>query len=256
MNAHVSESGHWYTRDGKPIYECPSADGKKMVNITIVQARKLGLLPGCTSVIKILASPGLERWKVRQGIMAALTLSRIGEETDAEYLDRIEADSKAHAKKRAEEGTLIHAAVEGFMRGESYDIDLHPHVSGTMQELNRLFTGHKWQPEVVKVHQMGYGCRIDGVSSLGVVGDWKTKEFAPEAKDYELFYDEHIMQLAANKRAAGATGPCVSVIINVKHPGTVRTKVWSAEEEARGLSLFDAAHRLWCLKNKYEPSWS
>src|SRR5690242_3974768 len=67
---HVAESVHAYDRQGNPVYEVPSADGKKMIPPDIRHFRKFNLLPGFSAVEKVMAAPGLERWKRRQAVLA------------------------------------------------------------------------------------------------------------------------------------------------------------------------------------------
>lgn len=264
--AHVSENTHWYDRAGNPVYEVPSADGKSMVTPDIRHARKLNLLPGFSAVERIMAAPGLERYKIRQAVLAALTLPRIADETEEAYLKRIDEDGKAHAKRRAEEGTAIHKAIEQFLRGETYDTRWHPQVSAVVAYLHTL--GNDW------------------------VADFKSKSTLEGFKDYELFYDNHVMQLAAYKRGLVAKllegakdGPdfqcettfashwgyggrvdahsrmvtggalVVSILVSVDEPGTIRTKVWTREEEERGLDMFSHCLSLWQIKNRILTAW-
>src|SRR5262245_24230714 len=109
----ASEGGHFYYRDGVPCYQVQSADGKKMVDTDIRHARKLGLVPGVTSIINCADKPGLNLWKIEQAILASLTLPRRPHEPEREYLKRVFEDSGEQAKQAAERGTAIHAAVQG-----------------------------------------------------------------------------------------------------------------------------------------------
>lgn len=265
---HASEGGtHWYSRTGEPVYEVPSADGKKMVSPTIVHARKLGLCPGFTAVNKVLYSYGLERYKIRQAILAALTLPRIPGESDEAYFARLDEDRQAHAKGRADEGTQIHKAVEQCIRGETYDL--------------------KWNVQVTAV--------MDLFKSLphSFIGDLKSKETLAGKEDRELFFDDHVMQLAAYARGIysgvsptaipfarlvpevtfahrmgyggrvdvlrvaepGSQMPLVSIIVSVKEPGLVKFKIWNDEEVKRGLALFDASLAIWKLRNRFDSGW-
>src|SRR5690606_5641932 len=111
------ESGHWYDRNGRPCYQ--QTTGKGGVRATDLRdGRKLGLVPSVTTVLSVLAKPALETWKVKQGILAALTLPRNPYESDDAYLARVLEDSREQAKAAAEEGTRIHDACECAMRGE------------------------------------------------------------------------------------------------------------------------------------------
>jgi hypothetical protein len=262
--AHIAESQHWYGRDGSPIYEVPSADGKKMVTPDIRHARKVGLVPGFTAVGNILAKPQLAKWKEDQMMLAALTLPRLPNEPDEAFLKRVREDAKAHSKERAEEGTEIHKAIEQFLRGEAYDTRWHGHVVGVLKKLQEL------PPDMV--------------------GDFKTKPSLEGKTERDLFFDEHIMQLACYRRGLGARAartahkflcettfahpsgyggrvdvhgviigpqsPLVSIMISVSEPGNVMCKVWTEEEAERGLAMFDHALALWKLKNRYDSGWT
>ena len=52
MSDFAKESSHWYWPDGRTCYEVERADGKGMRAATLRDARKLGLYPGVTGIIK------------------------------------------------------------------------------------------------------------------------------------------------------------------------------------------------------------
>ena len=111
---HGKESGHWYKHNGSPAYTIIGSNGKERPT-TLRDARKLGLVPGVSTINKCAAAPGLDNWKIDQAILSALTLPRLSEEPEAAYLSRIKLDAREQAKKAAERGTLIHAyAQKGF----------------------------------------------------------------------------------------------------------------------------------------------
>src|SRR5690348_10169188 len=131
--------GHWYTRAGEPRYSVIGANGKER-DTTLRDARSLGLLPSVTTVLDCLNKGALVEWKVRQGILAALTTSRREGEDDDTFLARILTDSKEQAKQAAEEGTRIHDAIEcSFKRGWTVPEPYRPHVTAVHAELFRLF---------------------------------------------------------------------------------------------------------------------
>src|SRR5690349_512568 len=110
------EAFHWY-KPGQPVecaYEILGANGKWRPT-TLRDARLHGLVPSVSTITRLEAAPQLERWKVRQGIMAALTHPRASSVTDAdELVEMIEKDSQEQAKQAAARGTEIHAAIEGW----------------------------------------------------------------------------------------------------------------------------------------------
>ena len=56
---HLSESGHWYTKTGEPMYTIVGANGKER-NTTLADAKKLDLVPSVTTILGIVAKPALE----------------------------------------------------------------------------------------------------------------------------------------------------------------------------------------------------
>ena len=66
-------ASHWYLRDGTPFHETERADGKGLRSVTLRDARKVRAYPSVTNVLSILAKPGLDAWKIEQGILDLLT---------------------------------------------------------------------------------------------------------------------------------------------------------------------------------------
>lgn len=262
-HAHASESGHWYWPDGRPAYEVPGADGQ-MVKPDIRHARKLGLCRGVTDIIRMKAAPNLEAYKQEQILMSALTLTREPNEPDKSFIARIKADAKAHAELRALEGKKVHEAIERCLSGKPYDHKYQEHVSRVVHELDELHGPF--------------------------IGDFKTKETlldknGKELPDKALFFDNHVMQLAAYREGLGTrNGPdfgpvcetsfsdyrrfggrvdvhssqvtyncdLVSIMIGIK-PVMVRVRTWTDEEAMRGWKMFEHCLELWKLENRIEP---
>ena len=107
----AAESGHWYSADGSPAYQIEAKNGNLRA-VTLRDARKLNLYPSVTTIIRSAAAPGLEAWKTKQAVLAALTLPRQPEETDESFVGRVLVDGREQARKAAELGTNIHAAIE------------------------------------------------------------------------------------------------------------------------------------------------
>ena len=117
------ESTHWYAKDGSPAYTVMAKNGEQR-STTLRDAKKMGLLPSVTTIMKAAASPGLEAWKINQMMLAALTLPRGEGEGEESFIKRIQADSKEHARKAAERGTQVHTAIEQFFDGHINADDL------------------------------------------------------------------------------------------------------------------------------------
>jgi hypothetical protein len=255
---HAAESTHWYNQFGEPAYTVKAKDGKDRPT-TLRDARKLGLYPSVTTIIKCAAAPGLELWKARQLMMAALTLPREKDESEDAWLARVSVDSKAQAKKAAERGTEIHAAIQRHYEAEGSDPALIPFVEAATNAVNG-WAGHfkhEWVAERSFSTSFGYGGKVDLSSfsdDTGFVLDFKTKEFD---KDDELkTWDEHAMQLAAYRDGlALPEARCAIVYVSVNHPGVARLIEIPEEDLAQGWKMFEALLAYWKAKNNYEPKW-
>src|SRR5210317_2569833 len=92
-NKFTSESGHWYTQEGEPMYTIIGANGKER-NTTLRDAKKENLVPSVTTILGMIAKPSLENWKINQALNSALTLEKNESETLEEFAYRCKQDSK------------------------------------------------------------------------------------------------------------------------------------------------------------------
>ena len=244
-----SESGHWYARDGTPMYQVLSAKGGSRPT-TLRDARKLDLVPSVTTILGLLAKPGLNVWLQRQVLLAALTLPRVHDETEDAFIARIIEDSKAQARAAADAGTDIHAAIQGFYEGGSV-VRHGEHVEATTRTITDAFGFHGWIAERSFGHELGFGGKVDLHSPQGIVIDLKTKEFAQG--DKVEGYDEHLMQLSAYRVGLGLPeARCANVFISRSVPGLCKLIEWSADDLDRGWKMFVNLLKFWQLKNGHE----
>jgi hypothetical protein len=249
-----SESGHWYTREGDPAYTVIGKNGSAR-NTTLRDARKMGLVPSVTTIIGEAAKPGLEAWKANQLMMAALTLPRLDGEPEADWIKRVKTDSREHARKRAEQGERIHAAIEGHFRGVAPDAEHAPYVRGVLAALGEKCGPQEWLPEKTFNHYGGYGGKIDLHSNEWVL-DFKTKEFTPD--EPPEMYDEQPMQLAAYSEGLTCredyrtVHKCGIVWISVTVPGLAILEEISMNQFWRGQEMFNALLEYWWAKNETE----
>jgi hypothetical protein len=237
----ASESGHWYQKDGTPAYTIIGKNGQ-LRNTTIRDARKLGLLPSVTTILSVLAKPGLENWKQQQILMAALTMPRVDGETEQEYIARIIRDSKEQGMKAAEEGTRIHGAIEQHYLTGTHPIEYGVHVVGVVEAVSDKFGKQKWIAEKSFATSL-YGGKVD-LHSPEVVIDFKTNEFT--ADDLPKSYDENIIQLAAYSRGLNILNArLANVFVSRNVPGLVHIVEHSDEDIDRGLDMFDSLLGLW-----------
>jgi hypothetical protein len=246
---------HWYSQKGTPAYTLIGANGKER-DVTLRDARKFGHCPSVTTVLEVLAKPQLEMWKVRQGILAALTLARSDGEGDDEYLARVMADSKAQAKAAAEEGTRIHDAIECSFKGHRIPDGYRKHVEATRQKIADMFPGvSDWIAEESFAHPAGYGGKVDLHSpSTGIVIDYKGKD-GDFTDGKKLAYDQHYQLAAYQSGLLLPVAECVNLFVSRTHPGCVAEHVWTVDEIAEGLEVFMASLALWKRIKKYDAAF-
>jgi len=252
----MSEGGHWYKRDGSPCYEVPKKDGG-MRAVNLAWDRKLGLVPSVTTVLRVLAKDALETWKVRQGILAALTLTREPGESDESFLARVLEDSRQQAKDAADEGTRVHDQIERSFKGLVVEPRYVPHVTAVGKEIERLFPGiEDWEAEAYFAHPSGFGGKVDLHSpSTGIVIDYKGKD-GDFTDGKKLAYDQHYQLAAYQRGLILPASPCANVFFSRTHPGAVASYKWTVEDIANGWDVFESALTLWKRVKKYDGAFS
>jgi hypothetical protein len=247
----ASESSHWYAKDGAPMYTVTGKNGEQR-STTLRDAKKLGLLPSVTTIMKAAASPGLEAWKLNQMMLAALTLPRAEGEGEESFIKRIQADSKDHARKAAERGTQVHTAIEQFFDGQINANDL-PYLEPVYKAVNDTFGNLVWAVEKSFATESGFAGKVDIHSrdGEGVVADFKTKEFTLESLEKVAGFDENVMQLAAYRHGLKLPNArCANIFVSVTEPGLVVVKEWTQEELVRGWAMFDALKTFYYAKTE------
>lgn len=250
--------GHWYDKTGGLRYQVLMADGKRLRDTTLADARKHGWVPSVTEVLQVLDKPALGTWKVKQGILAALTLGRREGESDDSFLSRVLTDSGEQAKAAAEEGTRIHDACEAhFKEGYPANGPYIEHVRGAIAELRRLFpTVNDWIAEASFGHESGFGGKVDLHSpSTGIVVDYKGKD-GDFSDGKKLAYDQH-WQLAAYQNGLKLPrNVCANIFVSRTHPGKVASHVWTVEDVDHGWAVFQAALQTWKCLRRFDSSFA
>ena len=250
---HAAESLHWYARDGSPAYEVEGKTGKRPT--TLRDARKLGLVPSVTTIIKCASAPALELWKAKQVMLAAMTLPRQDGESDESFCERVMRDSKEEARKAAARGTEIHAAIQGHFEGEPPHPDYWPHVQSVNECLAQNCGEQKWIAERSFFHSAGFGGKCD-LHSCDWVLDFKTKEFRKDDAPTLKTWDEHAMQLVAYREGLSTVdglARCGIIYVSSIEPGTVRLIEIDEAELRRGWFMFCALLDYWKAKTGYYP---
>ena len=251
---HASEAGHWYTRDGEPMYTVMGKTTGKMRNTTLRDAREMNLVPSVTTILNVAAKPALTNWLQEQVLLAALTLPRAENESEAVYIKRIMEDSKTQGRDAADLGTDIHAAVQGFYEGRK-ESRFPFHVAACDKALQHTFGQVDWICERSFAHELGFGGKCDLYSAVGdgLVADIKTKDFDEESISKVKPYDEHMMQLAAYRVGLGVPDArCANIFLSRTNPELVIVHQWAEDDIQRGWAMFVALLNFWQLKNNHE----
>jgi hypothetical protein len=245
----VAESGHWYTKDGTPAYTTIGKTGERPT--TLRDARKLGLLPSSTGIIRQLSSAGLDSWKQQQVLLAALTLPRLPDEPEQDWLKRVMQDSRATGKEAAERGTAIHAIIQGYFE-QMYMPQKPAYLENIDKALADAFGSQPWISEKSFGHPLGYGGKVDLMAKpingqgTGFVVDFKTKETDLDKVDV---YFEHELQLASYKEGLGMpTARCAIVFVNAL---TNQVRLIEIEQDRlqKGWECFEHLLRVYQIKN-------
>lgn len=252
INDRASEAGHWYTRQGEPMYTVMGKSTGKPRNTTLRDARELNLVPSVTTILNVAAKPALTAWLQEQAILAALTLPRQEDELESVWLKRVLQDSKQQGKDAADLGTDIHAAIQGFYEGRKESRFPH-HVESCKSVIQTRFGDLSWICEKSFAHEMGFGGKCDMLNTdgEGIVLDIKTKDFSDLSKP--LWYDEHMMQLAAYREGLGYPGArCANVFVSRTNPDLAVVHEWAEDDIKRGWAMFQSLLNYWQLKNQHE----
>ena len=245
--------GHFYKKTGEPVFEVPKKDGKGMKSTTIREARSMGLVPSVTTIMQVLDKPALGYWLQQQALFASVKMPFDSDKYELqEWAGRVIMQSKLDSAGAADMGSLIHKNCENVFLGIEENKNTLGHLvqEKVVTEIGDLC----YYPERVVVGPEGYAGTIDLISfeNNGVLIDFKTKEKfprTPKGKLQKMYYDEHIMQLAAYAHASGRVdADLYSLFIEWPTEEMVLHK-WSKEDAERGWEMFKAALDLWYLKN-------
>jgi len=232
---HAKEGGHWYRKDGTPAYTIIGKNGQER-NVTLRDARTLDLAPSVTTILAMGYRPGLENWKIDQGILSALTATRIDGESESDFISRIKKDAKEQAAKAAERGTYIHALVQSGFEGMVFTNDDEYEFYRSAKDTLIIATDNEqWICE-----------KSFATERFGGKADLHTSKFLVDIKTHDKpddklkLWDEHYMQLAAYREGLGIVkAKCGILYINSV---TAESKlIWAEEKElVKGWKCFKA----------------
>jgi hypothetical protein len=249
-NKFKSESGHWYTQEGDPMYTVIGANGKER-NTTLRDAKKDKLVPSVTTVLGMIAKPSLENWKINQALNSAMTLEKDVLESVEEFAYRCKIDSKKIGQEAAKKGTEIHAMIErGFLGEEETET-----YCVIKNYLNDNFPDEEWIAEASFCADLGYGGKIDLYSKSGIFVDFKTKDNLEGKDPAKLVYDEHGMQLSAYAQGCGFNDvERVSIFVDREDTELIACHIWDRDTQKKHTEMFNSILQYWKLVKNYDSS--
>lgn len=260
MNNYVSESGHWYDRDGSPKYQVPYADPKKgFRNTTLKDAKKEGFLPSVTTILNIPAKPGLDRWKQNQLLKAAREIGWVltGDISPDEWDRAVIEKSSEIGRETASIGTAIHANIEEYYKsGEILSPEYEPHVKNVEKELDKYYPGG-FVAEKSFGHPLGFGGKVDlsvqcDEIPKGIVFDFKSKDFEKDTPIKKLCWPEQALQLDAYRHGLKMEeAQMISIFID-RETGIVKSYRWP---EGNCFEQFKCLLKYWQLSKGYDSSY-
>lgn len=233
-----SESGHWYDKNGNPIYTIVGKNGKERPT-TLRDAKKEGYVPSVTEIIKCAHKPFLQSWIQDQVLMSALTLTRLENEPEETYIQRIKDDAQEQARKARERGTEIHAWVQSFFENKPIPVESHSFCESVYRTIKKECGLQEWVCEQ-SFSTERYGGKIDLNNSEYVI-DIKTTE--KDLTDIKT-YDDHSMQLAAYDNCQNRQ--CGILYINYQADSKL---IWVKPEDlVKGFKMFNGLLDYWYAK--------
>lgn len=238
-----AQGSHWYSKDGTPMFEVPSADGKRTVKTNITHARKLDLYPSVTTVMKVLDKPDIDTWRVERAIKASIASKRQHGERIKQFIERILDRAQSKSTNAVEFGSDVHKYIEGLYTGNNFDSVLIPQA--TKDALAAYFKANVASAKCEQLainHSMGYAGTIDMDAVLtdtsefhNCLYDFKTQGTKPGKP--AMFYDDFIIQLGAYS-LCGSYGCIRSLIISSTEPGRIEVKEYTEQETRKGQDIF------------------
>ena len=263
----MESSGHWYTKEGKSAHTQPTKKGAKNPEraTTIADARRLGLLPSVTSILKVVYNPPLERWKMGKVIEACVANPIGGLDLDT-YKAKIMDCAFDEATDAADLGTRIHANIEAYLKSEPMphfdDVDLAVDAIKKLEELQLRVV----ESEFVAINRdWGYAGKADLAFTRGEqcgILDFKSTKTVDGEPVLQKF--GHAAQIAAYHSVYWLEGGGTfrdnhigyNIYISTTEPGRIDVVEYDHATLQAEYEMFISALRIWKHKNAYDPAIS
>lgn len=237
---------HWYTVDGLPMHEVPTADGFGMRPTHVGDAKRLGLLPSVTNILGVLDKPGLTIWKQNRLIEAAIKLPRFETESDDDYARRIIEYAQSPSFEASDFGVRVHAAIEHWLKSSGELWPDEPNLQPFLEGFAEWFRSQRMQPVQIEkpfaVPEEGYAGTGDLLAWDGrpLMVDWKTQK-AERLTHYPEWRLQAVAYAKGMKQEGFATA---SVVISSTVPGKISIQEYGEETQERAWKAFLAARDL------------
>lgn len=250
------DSSHYYTKNGEPVHG------------NLRDARKVLALPSVTNIIgATLKNEALSRWIIEQAILSTISLPRLPEEAEDDFVKRVILDMDAEKNQKAKLGSRVHALQENLLLKQEIDVDEQKALWVFYERLRH------WNERVTSVHNVEFVVVSEDEAFAGKVDayithrehgkclvDFKTRTARKLKKGRKLDVRESdCLQLSAYRFALlkGQVDPepetkCLSVLID-SETGDVEEHLWSEKSLKDALDVFRSLCRVWRWVKGYDP---
>lgn len=247
---------------------CYDFEGNKHFDLTPKEAKEMGLLFSVTEMHKVLASPGLERWKLNTAIEHTDSFPRRPSETMEAFRKRVIRDM--YDGSATDLGTSVHDGIESVLSKQRQMKDVHedliPYVKPAVEWfLNKGYDIIDLEKVVINKAE-GYAGMADVIAKVPgkdqfFILDWKTTKTIPSSP-----YPEHLEQVSAYAVAQfgeemvrdGKVWGCnyyISTSVIDKKTGLPKVKIAPHEPKTLPVNYdnFCKVAELWRIRNNYDP---
>lgn len=205
--AQSHKESHWYTTAGEPCYEVTGKTTGRPRPTNLTDARSRNLLPGVSTILKVLHKEALVNWMIEQAVLAVVTSPRQKDEKDDAFIERVLHVERVHEQERdiaRDKGTAIHDEIANYFGGSTTDKAIDPFIMPAITALEEY-------GEVIAVEGIvtgpGYAGRYDLLQDCKEwyrLWDAKSSKKLPDPR--KGAYLEHRLQLAAYAKALKLDG--------------------------------------------------
>lgn len=257
LKVEAGSEAHWYHANGMSQHTIETAEGATR-NTNLRDARKLGLFPSVTEILKILANYGITKWYQGMLLEAAWTMPNhrreqafgMFEEDCRRDADQFSADARAF-------GSAIHEAIDRFHNDPEYvpeDELLLPYFEKYKAWFKASIIRVIDSERTVVNTDHGYAGTMDLLAEHQEHGtvliDFKTQNMKYGRPN---FYETWPLQLAAYRECVNPKPRCMSVVINSKEAMDPFEKLWDDQKIKTSWDVFRRCCEIWQLQRNYFP---